>query len=635
VSVRPNRQRTVKSGPPLVLPGMRLSLALCTSLVSVAAVVVLLTTLRAVPRVVEARPVAVLTVCKTGQPACDYAGIQEAVDAAADGDVIKVAAGVYTGVHARPAPADYPHPPLDGLITQVAYVTKTITIRGGYTVTDWITPHLASNPTILDAMNQGRVLVICGNASPMVEGLHLTGGKAAGLGGYAAPDDFDDAGGGVYVANAAASLRDNRVFGNAASFGGGIYLTGAPATLERNTVSANSAHDGAGIYVYQSGATLADNSVISNTAHDGGGVFLYDSRATLVGNTISANVVDDDVGGLAVYQSGATITGNTITANSAWDDGGGTGLKGSDGVVLSGNVILSNTTGGEGGGLFIDNCHATLINNVVAGNRADWLGSGLYVQRDSLLYLLHSTLVGNRGPDAAGIYLTSGSIAVLTNTVLVSHTVGVSVAAGSTATLQATLWGSGAWANDADWGGSGAIATGTVNVWGDPTFADPDGGDYHVGLGSAAVDAGVKVPVYLDLDGHPRPVGMRPDLGADEFPMGMRVTKSAAPNPVRAGERLTYTIDVSNNGLVTLTASITDRLPDQVTPTGPLTWSLAPMPPGIGLEALVVVTVATDFSGWVTNVVEVSTEEGVSGASISRVTVLGLVAYLPVVLLGR
>ena len=32
---------------------------------------------------------------------------------------------------------------------------------------------------------------------------------------------------------------------------------------------------------------------------------------------------------------------------------------------------------------------------------------------------------------------------VLTNTILVSHTVGISVSVGSTATLEATLWGSG------------------------------------------------------------------------------------------------------------------------------------------------------------------------------------------------
>jgi uncharacterized repeat protein (TIGR01451 family) len=635
VSAPPNRKRPADSARGIALGRIRCWVVLCTSLIGAAAALALMGTLRAELWVVEARPAAVLTVCGTGWPACDYADIQGAVDAAAAGDVIKVAAGVYTGVHSRPAPAGYPNPPLGGLITQVAFISKTVTVRGGYTVTNWVTPDPISNSTTLDAMNQGRVLVISGLTTPIVQGLRLTGGNAAGLGGYAPPDEYDDAGGAIYVAKAGALLQDNQLCGNTAPFGGGVYLAGASATLERNTVCANTAHDGAGIYLYDSGATLSYNTVISNVAHDGGGVFLYDSPAVLIGNTISANVGDDDVGGLAVYQSAATLIGNTLMVNAAQDDGGGIGIKWSDGVLVNGNLVLSNTTGGEGGGLFIDGCQASLVNNLVVGNRADRLGGGLYVAGDSLLHLLHTTIASNRGGSAAGLYLTGGSTASLTNTVLVSHAVGIGVAAGSTATLEATLWGDGAWSNGADWLGGGAVSTGTVNVWGDPTFADPAGGDFHIGLGSAAIDAGVKVLVYTDIDGQPRPIGMRPDLGADEFPMGLWVAKSAVPNPVRPGEQLTYTIDVSNNGLFTLTASVTDTLPDQVTPTGTLSWSLAPMPPGTGLEALVVFTVEHGFSGWVTNVVQIRAEAGVSGESVNRVAVLGQVTYLPIILVGR
>jgi len=97
--------------------------------------------------------------------------------------------------------------------------------------------------------------------------------------------------------------------------------------------------------------------------------------------------------------------------------------------------------------------------------------------------------------------------------------VGISVTAGSTAMLEGTLWGSGAWANGVDWGGAGSIVTGTVNLWGDPAFVDPDGGDYHLGPASAAIDAGVDAGVTTDIDGDARPIGSGYDIGADEAPI--------------------------------------------------------------------------------------------------------------------
>jgi hypothetical protein len=141
-------------------------------------------------------------------------------------------------------------------------------------------------------------------------------------------------------------------------------------------------------------------------------------------------------------------------------------------------------------------------------------GAGVSVD-NSEARMLHTTIARNRG-GVGGVCALGGSSVALTNTILVSHATGIQVYGSNTATLEGTLWGSGGWANAEDWAGTGAISTGTVDVRGDPAFVDPGGWDYHIGPGSAAINAGVEAGVETDVDGDPRPPGRPPDIGADE-----------------------------------------------------------------------------------------------------------------------
>jgi len=150
-----------------------------------------------------------------------------------------------------------------------------------------------------------------------------------------------------------------------------------------------------------------------------------------------------------------------------------------------------------------------LTNNVIADNQDSRAGSGLYIW-DSSPRLLHTTIARNRGGDGSGLYVAGSSnqsTVALTNTILVSHTVGVAVTQGNTATLNATLWH----INGTDYSGN------VIHVndrSGDPDF-DPDG--YHLPPISAAIDAGVDAGVTTDIDGDARPQGQGHDIGADEF----------------------------------------------------------------------------------------------------------------------
>ena len=163
--------------------------------------------------------------CATPISACRT--VQYAVDVADAGDVIKIASGVYTGINHH------------GGLAQVVYVSKTLTIQGGYTMTNWITPDFAANLAIVDAEGQGRGLYIIGDISVTIEGLLMINGNTAGIGGWIP--------------------------------GGGMYVTTATVMANRILLADNTADDGGGAYLGNSVAEIRDSAIFSNTTDSTGG----------------------------------------------------------------------------------------------------------------------------------------------------------------------------------------------------------------------------------------------------------------------------------------------------------------------------------------------------------------------------
>lgn len=233
-------------------------------------------------------------------------------------------------------------------------------------------------------------------------------------------------------------------------------------------------------------------------------------------------------------------------------------------VTFEDNVIAWNNAGTSGGGLILYGfSDITMTNNVVADNHAGSVGGGVRIGSlpGSSINLVHNTIARNTAGDGSGIYLYPDSTVALTNTILVSHTVGISLTGNSTATINGVLW------HNTPITVSQSVTATLIALnqfTGDPVFNE-DG--YHLTPFSAAIDQGVDSGVAEDIDGEARPQGASYDLGADETgPVAdLSISVRDDPDPAVVGQPLTYTLVVTNHGPAGATAvELIDFLPQGV-----------------------------------------------------------------------
>jgi uncharacterized repeat protein (TIGR01451 family) len=106
--------------------------------------------------------------------------------------------------------------------------------------------------------------------------------------------------------------------------------------------------------------------------------------------------------------------------------------------------------------------------------------------------------------------------------------------------------------------------------------------------------------------------------------------RKSGPATARGGDRITYTIRLTNTGHLTLTATVTDFRPAAVRPSGDLTWPPVTLGPADSWSDTLVVTIELGYVGVLTNRVGVTTREGAAGEA-GVVTCVGLCIYLPFV----
>ncbi|MHC4258847.1 MAG: choice-of-anchor Q domain-containing protein [Planctomycetota bacterium] len=331
--------------------------------------------------------------------------------------------------------------------------------------------------------------------------------------------------------------------------GGGMYNEYARPTLLNCTFTANSAGLGGGLCNRSSRPAITNCTFNGNSAGAGGGMYNRSAKPILTDCTFIGNSTDWSGGGMYNYHSDPIVTNCILSGNTAGSYGGGVSSVSYSSVMLtnctfSGNMALKN-----GGGMYSERHSSNLLTNCLfSGNVATLNGGALY-NLESSPVLNNCTISSNwAGSYGGGVY-NEGSDANMTNCILWDD----SAAQGSEiylgryidymgreypSTMDVNYSDVGGWDTNIYLDDDCMLNWGSGNIDADPCFVqpgywDPNGtsddpnddywiyGDYHLLPGSPCIDAGdpdyIAEPNETDLDGKPRIIYGRIDMGAYEF----------------------------------------------------------------------------------------------------------------------
>ncbi len=428
---------------------------------------------------------AALSMAATIHVPADQGTIQAGIDAAADGDTVMVANGLYSGDGNR----------------DLDFHGKAITVQaaGG------------ANLCIIDCdgitsgtNHRGFIFQNGEGGKSVLQGFTIRNGDTTASSGYGG-------GGAILCSNGSPRIAWNILTGNRAGGGGAIFCgDGASPTIAGNIITGNWASDGGGICCGD-GSTphIALNTISGNTAGRsfygwGGGIFCgRESVPTIVGNTITDNRTRSYFefpgrgGGVCCFSELlGEFSQNEFRGNDSKLGGGiymGGNFTDSGPSTLTNNIFVNNTAGSGGGVAFEDGGFHTVNSCSFFGNSAGE-GGGIYYNAsfhgpapvDNRLVIVNSILWQNESGYGPEVYVAT-QYGSLPATIEMSYTDVMGGIASCYLQENATLvWGAGM-------------------ITDDPYFAGGPNGDHYLSqfaagqtLQSPCVDSGEFAGASID-----------------------------------------------------------------------------------------------------------------------------------------
>ena len=382
----------------------------------------------------------------------DFNSIQEAINAASDGDFISVQEGTYyesinfLGKAIRVEGINMETTIINGSSQLGAVVTfdtgeTNLSVLSKFTIVEgtgnfWLDP-------IFGQQRCGGG-IYCELSSPFIQWCTISNNSAWGGAGIFATEgspsiffseishnEADGHGGGLYLIEQVNSNIDScDIRNNSASWGGGMTCTNSSDPLILNcSFNENLTYNvGGGMFIRSSSSPIVlscefnNNDQISNPLGSGGGVCIYGSGTgggpcfpTFTFCTFIGNVVLGDGGGMsAAYDSHPKITTCDFRENQAGRSGGGLAcVADADHLYPSNADVLdvtfeSNHAYEEGGGIHVRWSDPIFEAVEVHDNEANNTGGGINFFDSPFAQLLGSQICGNSNVQVVGLYSDGG-----------------------------------------------------------------------------------------------------------------------------------------------------------------------------------------------------------------------------------